>query len=269
MNSEENSMTAEPEDPCCTPPVATSQDRPRALASEPTLLRVEDLACGYHGNAVVGPMSFHLHEKTFMLIEGCNGVGKSTLIKTLIGLIDPVAGSYDWKIDRPALRFVPQTRTLDPMLPATVFDVLATGLHQGGGLRSMRIKVDRDKLRKVLATVRMDGFGHHLFRELSEGQKQLILLARALLGEPKILLLDEPAASMDPDHEAKTMDLLDEIKQRTGLTIVMIAHGSPAARNISNRIMTISRAGEIEIEECLETCSDSDDSRQNSSPTRN
>ncbi len=225
-----------------------AHDHPDA---EPTLLDVEELTCGYEDTSVVGPLSFHLHEKTFMLIEGANGVGKSTMMKTLIGLLDPVAGRYRWEIEASQLRFVPQTRTLDPMLPATVFDVLATGLHQGDGLASLRIDIDQKRLVESLEEVGMGGFGDHLFRELSEGQKQLILLARALLGEPKVLLLDEPAAAMDPEHERETMEILHEIKQKSGLTIVMIAHGSPAARSVSNRIMTISRDGTIDIERCL------------------
>lgn len=227
---------------------------------KPTFLHVEQLVCGYDGKPVVGPLSFHLHEKTFMLIEGANGVGKSTLMKTLLGLAEPLEGAYRWEIEQSELRFVPQTRTIDPMLPATVFDVLATGLHCGAGLSAVRASIDRDRLHQVLDTVGMEGFGDHLFQELSEGQKQLVLLGRALLGEPKVLLLDEPAAAMDPEHEAETMELLHDVKRQSGLTIVMIAHGSPSARAVSNRIMTVDRDGAIDIEECLSTCPPSPDS---------
>lgn len=221
--------------------------------TRPTLLRVDELECGYDSKTVVGPLSFHLHEETFMLIEGGNGVGKTTMLKTLIGLLEPVAGDYEWTIDSPALRFVPQTRTIEPMLPATVYDVLATGLHRGGGLSSLRVDVDRDQLDAALDQVDMEGTGDRLFRELSEGQKQLVLLARAVLGQPQVLLLDEPAAAMDPGNEVETMELLHDIKRRSGLTIVMVAHGSPPARSVSNRIMTIDRDGTIEIESCLAT----------------
>lgn len=239
------------------PPSTTDTDRSppsEHISSEPTLLRVDGLVAGYHGAPVLGPIDFHLHEKTFMLVEGANGVGKSTMLKTLTGLLEPIEGSYRWEVDAPKIRFVPQTRTLDAMLPATVFDVLATGLHQGGGFASIRIDIDEDRLLDALATVNLQGFADHLFRELSEGQKQLVLLARALLGEPKVLLLDEPAAAMDPGHETETMELLHDIKQDSGLTIVMIAHGSPPARSVSNRIMTVDREGTIDIEECLATC---------------
>lgn len=225
-------------------------------AQQPTLLRVQNLVCGYGKKRILGPLTFHLHTRTFMLIEGSNGSGKTTLLKTLLGLLPPVSGDLSWMVPRESLRFVPQTRTLDPMLPATVYDVLATGLHQGKGRRSLRVHIDRSALKEALAMVRMEGFGHHLFRELSEGQKQLILVARALLGEPRVLLLDEPSASMDPEREAETVDLLHEIQSNSGVTVVMIAHGSSVARRASTRIMEIQRGGSIHIEECGDQCAD-------------
>jgi ABC-type Mn2+/Zn2+ transport system ATPase subunit len=220
----------------------------------PCVLDVHELVCGYGSKRIIGPISFHLHAGTFMLIEGANGVGKSTLLKTLIGLLPPLSGSFNWNLSLNELAFVPQTRTLDPMLPATVDDVLATGLHRGRGLQALRIRRDPTELARALDKVRMGGFGSHLFRELSEGQKQLVLIARALLGDPKMLLLDEPAASMDPQHEADTIDLLHEIQNERGVTILMIAHGSKLARRASDRIMTMKRNGRIHIEECVERC---------------
>src|SRR5690554_1320155 len=226
------------------------------LSRQPTLLQVQGLVCGYGGKPLLGPLDFHLHQGTFMLIEGPNGVGKSTLLKTLIGLIPPIGGRIDWSLPADALRFVPQTRTLDPMLPATVYDVLATGLHRGRGLRALRIRPHRGELEEALEMVGMAHFCDRLFRELSEGQKQLILLACALLGKPRLLLLEEPSASMDPEREAATIELLYGIQQRLDVTVMMIAHGSALARSHSSRIMRVDRRGHIAIEECLKDCLD-------------
>lgn len=207
------------------------------------LLNVDNLICGYQKTPLLGPFNFRLHAGDFLLIEGANGIGKSTLIKTLIGLLPPISGEFQWTISQSARRFVPQTRTLDPILPATVFDVLATGLQQGSSWRSLRVTIDRTRFEEALRKVDLPGFGHHLFRELSEGQKQLVLLARALLGEPQVLVLDEPTASMDPAREALVIALLQELRTDQKTTIIMIAHGSDLAQNASSHRLSISRSG--------------------------
>lgn len=210
-------------------------------------LSVQNLVCGYGSRRILGPLSFTLDAGTFMLIEGPNGAGKSTLLKTIIGLIPPISGSFDWKTDREYLRFVPQTRTLDPMLPATVHDVLLTGQHHGRGFKSLRIQRDSAGIQQALELVEMTRFKYHLFRELSEGQKQLVLIARAILGNPKTILLDEPSASMDPEREAHTLAVLQQIQQTQNTAILMIAHGSEPARRASNHIMTIDRNGHAHV----------------------
>ena len=210
-------------------------------------LIVQNLICGYNNRAILGPLDFTLEPGSFMLVEGPNGAGKSTLLKTIIGLIPPISGTFTWNIDREFLRFVPQTRTLDPMLPATVNDVLKTGQHHGRGFKSLRIHRDPAAIQKVLEQVEMASFKNHLFRELSEGQKQLVLIARALLGHPKVILLDEPSASMDPEREAHTLAILQKIQRTQNVAMLMIAHGSQHARNASTHIMTIDRQGQIHL----------------------
>lgn len=224
------------------PPTAIAETIPAQAT-----LEVHELVCGYQKKPVLGPFNFELHAGDFLLIEGPNGIGKSTLIKTLIGLIPAVSGDFHWSTSQEARRFVPQTRTLDPMLPATVFDVLATGLQQGGRWRSLRVKIDRPRFEEVLKIVDLPGLGHRLFRELSEGQKQLVLLGRALLGEPQVLLLDEPTASMDPARESMVIELLQDLRAKKNTTIIMIAHGNDLAQNASSHRLKISRKGELEF----------------------
>src|SRR5690554_4705106 len=156
-----------------------------------SILQLNQLEVGYQ-STILGPITLEVPAASFVLIEGPNGIGKSTLLKTLIGLARPRAGTCAWQVDASRLRFVPQTRTLDVLLPATVKDVMETGFQRGGGWASFRSRPDPDQIRRALESVGMSGLKKHLFRELSEGQKQLILLARALLADPAVILLDEP-----------------------------------------------------------------------------
>lgn len=223
------------------------EEAPRGTDLPAQLLEVEELVVGYGSRPVLGPLSFELPSGSFLLIEGPNGAGKSTLLKTLIGLNPALSGQFRWAVEPHALRFVPQTRTLDSLLPATVDDVMATGLQRGRGWRLFRVREEGNELCRALELVGMAGKGRRLFRELSEGQKQLVLVARALLGEPRVLLLDEPSASMDPEREARTIDLLERVRDELGIAIVMIAHGSQRAREAADQLMTIDRNGGVDV----------------------
>jgi ABC-type Mn2+/Zn2+ transport system ATPase subunit len=217
-----------------------------------SLLTTQSLAVGYD-SALLGPIDLEFEEGQFFLIEGPNGIGKSTLLKTFIGLLEPIGGSYEWNVPKSELRFVPQTRTLDVLLPATVEDVMGTGFQRGSGWSALRILskssgANAGDIDKALELVGMGNFHKRLFRELSEGQKQLVLLARALLGDPSVILLDEPAASMDPEREQQAVDLLERQRDEFGRTVFMIAHGSQPAQAAADRILRIDRDRTVHLE---------------------
>lgn len=211
-----------------------------------SLLQTHQLVCGYD-DPLVGPLDLAVPTGAFLLIEGPNGIGKSTILKTLVGLLEPIAGSYDWSIPRSDRRFVPQVLTLDPVLPATVADVVATGALRGGGLAGLRRDVPASDIQRVLGEVQMEEITDHLFRDLSEGQKQLVLLARALLGDPDALLLDEPTASMDPQRERRAIDLLARLHRDRGTSIFIIAHGSEATRRAADARLVIDESRNVEV----------------------
>lgn len=210
------------------------------------IVELDALVCGYD-DPLLGPLDMTVSRGVFVLIEGPNGIGKSTLIQTLVGLLDPLSGDYQWSVDPRSIRFVPQVRTLDPILPATVADVVATGTQQGGGLSGLRATADADAIRGALRRVEMTDVADHLFRELSEGQKQLVLLARALMGDADVLLLDEPTASMDPEREQRAFELLRRQMHSSDLTIFTVAHGSKHAHDAADKLLEIDHDRHVTI----------------------
>ena len=210
------------------------------------ILTTDALVCGYD-TPILGPLDLTVPDGAFVLIEGPNGIGKSTLLETLVGLHAPLSGTYDWAVGTEHLRFVPQVRTLDPILPATVEDVIATGAQRGDGLSGLRVTVDNQEIADVLGRVDILEHRTDLFRELSEGQKQLVLLARAMMGEASAILLDEPAASMDPNREARAFELLSRERAERDLTVFAIAHGSQEAREAADTLLEIDRNRHVEM----------------------
>lgn len=210
------------------------------------MLELHDLICGYD-EALIGPVDLHVERGQFILVRGPNGIGKSTLIKTLIGLLEPISGSFEWEAREEQLRYVPQVVSVDVMLPATVGDVVETGLQRGSGWAGIRAPDDTSDVSTALELVGMSDYRDHLFRELSEGQKQLVLMARALLGEPDVLLLDEPTSAMDPEREQMAIDALTHQADKHKLTVFIIAHGSQPTLQRADAILDIADDGRIEL----------------------
>jgi len=217
-----------------------------------SVLTMESLVCGYD-TPILGPVDVEIPRGAFVLVRGPNGSGKSTLLKTAVGLLEPLSGRYEWAVGGKARRFVPQVRTLDPVLPATVADVIGTGAIHGETAGGLRAEVEEAEISRVLGEVGMEDDRGVLFRELSEGQKQLVLLGRALVGEPEVMVLDEPTASMDAERERRAVALLEEVRNRraggenTELTVVMVAHGSQVAEGAATMALDIDRERNIDF----------------------
>ncbi len=188
-----------------------------------TLLTLDHLVIGYPGRSLSAPLALQIPVGVGVGVIGANGSGKSTLVKTLAGLIPPLSGSYQWGAGA-HFGYVPQEDQISPLFPLTVRDLLKMGYH-----RSLsRLKPSSQDFvaaaTEVLEQMQISTLPDDLFRELSRGQRQRILIARALMGHPSVLLLDEPYSALDDSFRGKLWESFAEWKVRKNFSYVIIEH---------------------------------------------
>ena len=187
------------------------------------LLGVDDLVVGYRGAALLPPISMVVRPGERWVIVGRNGSGKSTFLKTILGLLAPVAGRV---LKDPALRvaYLPQRHGLDSVVPFRAIDLVTEGLDRGWSFLMPRRAGYRARVRAAMARTGVEAFARSRFDDLSEGQKQRVLLARALVGEPSVIFLDEPTSAMDLVAQQTTLDILDDLRLMHQTAVVMVTH---------------------------------------------
>ena len=198
-------------------------DRPAGPAVE--LARV---AAGYRQRLALEEVSLSIPRGSAVAIVGPNGSGKSTLLKVLLGLLDPWSGTVvvlgrPPKDARRRIGYVPQTDVGDWRFPATVGEVVMMGRYRRLGLFRRPGAADRAAVRAALERVGMADRSDDQVGELSGGQRQRVFLARALVQEPELLLLDEPLAGVDALTEHDIYGLLGDLRER-GVTILFTTH---------------------------------------------
>ena len=200
----------------------------------------QDLSVGYEGKTVVSGLSFQVNAGDYLCIVGENGSGKSTLMKTILRLIAPASGRMATGDGlRPdEIGYLPQQTAAQKDFPASVEEVVRSGCLNRRGLRPY---YSRDEKRRAEANMKNLGIlplAKRCFRELSGGQQQRVLLARALCAAEKILLLDEPAAGLDP-KAAEDMYALIRRLNAGGVTVIMISHDIAESVKYASHILHI------------------------------
>ena len=193
------------------------------VEAEP-LVTVEDVTLGYGQSTVLSSLSFVIQRSDFIALVGPNGCGKTTVLRALLGLIRPRTGRIIWHVPAVRIGYVPQQRSLEGGWPLRAIDVVAMGLYDRIGLLRRPDERHREAAMEALSYVDMQTMAERPFAALSGGQKQRILLARALAGDPSLLLLDEPTAGMDLVATSGVLDLLARLHSESGLTILLVSH---------------------------------------------
>lgn len=208
------------------------------MARSGPIVRCERLVVGYDGRPLLPALELTIDAGSFWAVIGRNGSGKTTWFRTLLGLLPPVAGRVVWDRADTRLAYIPQRSEYDPLFPATAADVVAMGTERRFGfLGPLRHARKRAAVREALAVTETEALADRPFRSLSEGQKQRVLLARVVASAPELALLDEPTAAMDVRNEEDTLALIDRLRRRYGMAVVMVSHFLGVAARFAEQVV--------------------------------
>ena len=191
------------------------------------LITVQNISLNHQGKKILDDVSFTLNPGEFITLIGPNGAGKSSLIKVLLGLIKQDSG----KVKRSKsirLGYTPQLFTPNPFIPITVVDFLT--LNQ---------KVEKLFLQKTAETTGVATLLNSALKELSGGELQKVLLTRALMNKPNVLILDEPAQNLDVDGQMQLYQLIQDIHQSQDCAILMVSHDLHRVMKESSQVLCL------------------------------
>lgn len=210
-------------------------------------LRTQGLSVGYNKRALISGIELELRRGQIMTLIGPNGAGKSTILKSLIRQLPLIGGTvYLGGEDMAALSERGAARRLSVLMTAhvrpelmTCFDVAATGRYPYTGRLGVLTREDRDKTARSLELVHAADLADRDFSRISDGQRQRVLLARALNQEPEVLVLDEPTSFLDIRHKLELLAILKDMVRERELAVVMSLHELDLAQKISDWVVCV------------------------------
>jgi zinc transport system ATP-binding protein len=195
-------------------------------------IEIESVSFVAKGREILKNINFTHEEGRFLGIVGPNGGGKTTLVRTILGLVRPTSGRVRVFGQDPesllsrnnVFGYLPQHQNIDPNFPATALDIVFMGRYKKAGFFKWRGRKDREKAVECLSIMGVEHVKDLQYSHLSGGQQQRVSIARALAGEPKILVLDEPSTGIDVVGQEDFYHLLKGLQKKMGLTILMVSH---------------------------------------------
>lgn len=200
------------------------------------LIELRQVVVGYQRQPLLPPLDLSLEAGSFLGMVGPNGSGKTTVVRTMLGLLKPVAGIVQFPSrQRPRFGYVPQRAQVDLSFPLSALEITLMGRY---GLIPAGRRPDRRDRERALAALTEVGAGalaDRPYHTLSGGQQQRVLVARALAGDPEILILDEPTTGMDLPSERAMLDLVASFTARQ-IAVVMVSHQLGAVSDYAEKL---------------------------------
>ena len=202
-----------------------------------SLILLNKVKLGYDNNIVIHDLSLAINEQDFICVVGPNGSGKTTLIRGILGLISPISGSIQFNLDKTRIGYMPQETTVDPNFPASVLEIVLSG-----SLNSHRIFYNQNTKQRAAETLKLlniKNLANSSFAELSGGQRQKVLLARALMATKQILILDEPSNNLDQKSKKELYQIVERLNRERKIAVIMITHDLDHDNLIGDKILAL------------------------------
>lgn len=210
-----------------------------------TVINIENLYVRFGGNEALHNISCKIKRGDFIGLVGPNGAGKTTLAKAILGLVGIDSGKIIF-LDKNnkqiknnlLIGYLPQNNlTINPLFPAIVEEIVLLGLLSSKKIFKTINVEDRERMEKILSILQITSLKGKILSELSGGQQQKVLLARALVSNPDIIILDEPSTALDPNSRDDFFSLIKKINQETQTTIILITHDTGYIGNYANKLL--------------------------------
>ena len=187
------------------------------------VLEIRNLALGYPGLMLFRGLSMDVEAGTTLAVLGANGAGKSSLVKTILGLMEPVSGRLHWPGSRPEIGYLAQMTEFDRRFPIRVRDLVAMGAWQGLGLWAGLDRAGRARVEAALEAAGVLDIADRSLYALSGGQLQRALFARVIMQDAPLILLDEPFAAVDQSTESHLLSII-RLWREEGRAVVLVVH---------------------------------------------
>ena len=203
------------------------------------LITCKNVSFAYDGVTAVRDLNFSVAQRDYLCVVGENGAGKSTLISGLLRLKKPFSGTIcmGGGLLPGEIGYLPQQTAIQKDFPASVYEVVLSGCLNRLGAKPFYTRAEKALADENLRRMEIENLKNRCYRELSGGQQQRVLLARALCATKKVILLDEPAAGLDPVVTQNLYELIRQINEDMGITIIMVSHDIHAAVQYAKHIL--------------------------------
>lgn len=219
------------------------------LEQNKNIIEIQNASFSYGDEKILENINLNIQKGDYLGIIGPNGGGKTTLIKILLGLL-PLSGKIklfgkdlnDFK-DWPRIGYISQKAAqIDPNFPITVDGVVSMGIYAKRGLFHFPNRHDKEKVDLALKEVEMENYRNRLIGDLSGGQQQRVFIARALVGDPEVLVLDEPTVGVDIKTQEQFYRLLKNFNEKYHLTLILISHDLDVIKKETDKLIYINRS---------------------------